>query len=878
MAETPKTIYLKDYLPPAYLIPTVDLMFELGEDQTLLHSKLQLEKNPKSEPVTQLFLDGENLELQSIKVNGQELSPESYNLSEKGLTLTKLEDKMLLETTVRLKPQDNKAFSGLYKTKTVFCTQMEAQGFRNTTFFLDRPDVLSKYTTTIVGDKTKYPVLLSNGNFIEQKETENNKLMARWEDPFPKPCYLFALVAGDLDWIEDSYMTISKKRVDLKIYVDKGKSERARYAMNALKQSMKWDEDTYRLEYDLDIYNIVAVDDFNMGAMENKGLNIFNSKYVLADTESATDDEFQGIQRVIGHEYFHNWSGNRVTCRDWFQLSLKEGLTVFRDQEFSSDMNSRDVKRIEDVDALRSRQFPEDAGPMAHPVRPSSYIAIDNFYTVTVYEKGAEVIRMIQTILGHDMYKKGVAKYFELYDGQAVTTDDWIHAMEVTSKRDLSQFKLWYDQAGTPEVSVHSDYDSNSKELTLELTQKTIDPITKTENKPYHIPIKMGLLTETGNNLEFTTTNEEKKSETVLELTSGTQKFVFKNIYERPIISLNRGFSAPVKLNFEQTENDIYLLMTKDSDSFNRWESAQKVYLKTLLKSYSAILQNETPHFPESLLNAFEDTISKAIDTPALTAKILGLPSVNYLAQFIDDIDPKAVKETYKFFYKEVSSKLHDSIIETYNNLQERTLGNSSKDLALRALKNSLLNYMYRADETVGAQVFYKQFSTANNMTDSISALHRLSGADTPQYSQAMSEYYEKWKDDSLVINKWFTVAALSSQDNAFEEVKKKALDPAYDQTNPNKVFALLYYFAQYNWSQFHNMSGEVYDWLADQIIDIDSRNPQVASRLASSFNNWRKFAPQYQEKLEVALRKIHNSSPSNNLFEIVDRALKSEK
>ncbi|MCJ8277025.1 MAG: aminopeptidase N [Bdellovibrionales bacterium] len=876
MGETPQTVYLKDYQPPAYLIPQVDFTFELEEEQALVHAQLHLEKNPKAEATQELFFDGENLELKSIKMNGNELTDSDYSVSEKGLTLKKLEDNMVLETTVRIEPQNNQAFSGLYKTKTVFCTQMEAQGFRRTTFFMDRPDVLSKYTTTIIANKEKYPVLLSNGNFIDQKDLDNGKHQARWEDPFPKPCYLFALVAGDLDWIEDSYMTLSKRKVDLKIYVNKGKGERARYAMDSLKQSMKWDEDTYRLEYDLDIYNIVAVDDFNMGAMENKGLNIFNSKYVLADTQSATDDEFQGIQRVIGHEYFHNWSGNRVTCRDWFQLSLKEGLTVFRDQEFSSDMNARDVKRIEDVATLRSRQFPEDAGPMAHPVRPSSYIAIDNFYTVTVYEKGAEIIRMIQTLLGPDMFKKGVAKYFELFDGQAVTTDDWVHAMELVSKRDLTQFKTWYDQAGTPEISVHSNYDQENQQLTLELTQKTIDPISKEENKPYMIPIKIGLVSENGDALKFTDASGNQVSETVLELTGGTQKFVFNEIYQRPIISLNREFSAPIKVNFEQSEDDLYLLMTKDPDSFNRWESAQKIYLNTLLKIYNDYEQGQAPTFPESLTQAFEATLGRSMDNPAIAAKVLSLPSVQYLSQFISDVNPQNLKNYYEFFYNTLSDKLHSSLLELYTDLQSRKLTNSSKDLALRSLKNTVLRYLHRKDETAGAPVFYNQFSEASNMTDSIAALHRLSAADTPEFSKAMTEYYNCWKDDSLVINKWLAVSALSHQDSAFENIKKMAQDEVYDQTNPNKVFSLLYNFAQYNWSYFHTTTGETYDWLADQIIDIDSRNPQIASRVASSFNNWKKFAPEYQAGMEKALKKIHSSSPSDNLFEIVDRALKS--
>ncbi|MCB0378382.1 MAG: aminopeptidase N [Bdellovibrionales bacterium] len=874
MSDNPQTIYLKDYKPPSFLIPNIELNFDLHEEETIVTATMHLKRNPLAEHVDELFLNGNNLELLELEIDGESVKPGHYQVSAKGLTLTNLSSDMMLTTKVRIQPQNNKAFSGLYKTKTVFCTQMEAQGFRNTTYFLDRPDVLSIYRTRIVADKNKCPVLLSNGNFIEQTDLADGRHQAVWEDPFPKPCYLFALVAGDLDWIEDSYQTISKRKVDLRIYVDKGKKERARYAMDCLKQSMKWDEDTYRLEYDLDIYNIVAVDDFNMGAMENKGLNIFNSKYVLADSDSATDEEFQGIQRVIGHEYFHNWTGNRVTCRDWFQLSLKEGLTVFRDQEFSSDMNSRPVKRIEDVAQLRSRQFPEDAGPMAHPVRPASYIAIDNFYTVTVYEKGAEVIRMLHTLLGHEMFKKGVAKYFELFDGQAVTTDDWVHAMEVVSGRDLSQFKLWYDQAGTPEISVHSSYDENKKTLTLEFTQKTTDPTTGKDNKAYLIPIKMGLLSEKGHSLEFVEKGR-KKSSTVLELHQSTQSFELSEIYEKPVPSLLREFSAPVKLNFEQTDNDLYLMMTRDTDSFNRWEAGQKLFLKTLLTNYRRASEGENLEFPQALLDAFGQSVELGLEDPALTACLLKKPSMQYFAQFLEEIDPSLVDKTYTHFTHSIGHALHETLMNQYSALAQKTLGNSSKDIALRSFKNTLLSYLYRHDEEAGAPFFLEQFEKSSNMTDSLAALTRLSHASTPQAQKAMDVFYAKWKQDSLVINKWLTVHAMSQGEDTFEQIKKVCKDPAFDSTNPNKVFALFYYFAQFNWPKFHRLQGDSYAWLADQILDIDSRNPMLASRLASCFNNWKTLAEPYRKKIEPELRRIHSASPSDNVFEIIDRALK---
>lgn len=876
MSDTHKTIYLKDYKAPQFLAPKIDLHFELKDNETFLTATTSYERNPKSDdPTQELFLNGKNLELVSIKQDGQTLGKENYETHEKGLLLKNCPDKFTLTTQVRLEPHKNKAFSGLYKTKTVFCTQMEAQGFQRTTFFMDRPDVLSQYTTTIVADKNKFPILLSNGNLTESKDLQGGRHQATWSDPFPKPCYLFALVAGDLDWIKDSFLTRSKRRVDLKIYVDKGKQDRARFAMDSLKQSMKWDEDTFRLEYDLDIYNIVAVDDFNMGAMENKGLNIFNSKFVLASPKTATDDEYQGIQRVIGHEYFHNWTGNRVTCRDWFQLSLKEGLTVFRDQEFSSDMNSRAVKRIEDVSALRTRQFPEDSGPMAHPVRPSSYIAIDNFYTVTIYEKGAEVIRMLHTLLGADMFKKGVAKYFELYDGQAVTTDDWIHAMELVSGRNLKQFKRWYDQVGTPQVSVHHLYNPETQSLQLTLEQTTVDPITGEKNNPYVLPIKVGLITDKGTALEFSYNGQDNLREAILELTEGKQSFELSHVYQKPILSVNREFSSPVHLNFEQSDQDLYCLMKFDADSFNRWESAQKIYRQILLRNYQALKNGQSPSLSAEFVESFSQLIKGAPEDPALCARIMQLPPMQYLGQFLEEIDPRTLQNSYQFLKNEISDKLHIMISQAYTSLSGKKLGHSPQDIALRSFKNQLLSYLYRHDETAGAAVFYKQFSEALNMTDKMAALSRLSVYGAPEYQKAMDEFLEEWKNDSLVINKWLTVSALSGTQDVFEQVKLRTQSSVYNGSNPNNAFALLYHFAQFNWSGFHREDGTTYDWFADQVIALDKQNPQVASRLGSSFNNWKKFAPVYQANIKKALQKILDSSPSDNLFEIINRALK---
>jgi aminopeptidase N len=873
MSNKPKTIYLKDYTAPAFLIPEILLNFDLEEEQTWVNSVMHLKRNTLSKDVTkEIRLDGENLELHEVKINGETLDPSFYDHDIHSLTIKNCSDDFFLETKVRLKPQDNKAFSGLYKTKTVFCTQMEAQGFRRTTFFMDRPDVLSKYTAIIRANKKKYPILLSNGNLTEEKDLDGARHQATWQDPFPKPCYLFALVAGDLDWIADKYKTKSQKQVELKIFVDKGKKERALFAMEALKQSMKWDEDTYNLEYDLDLYNIVAVDDFNMGAMENKGLNIFNSKYVLASTDTATDDEYQAIQRVIGHEYFHNWTGNRVTCRDWFQLSLKEGLTVFRDQEFSSDLNSRPVKRIEDVAALRSRQFPEDSGPMAHPVRPSSYIAIDNFYTVTVYEKGAEVIRMLETLLGQETFRKGVTKYFELFDGQAVTTDDWVHAMELVSGRNLNQFKLWYEQIGTPQITVETKYDATKKTFTIQLSQLTIDPLSKKENKAYLIPLKVGLVSESGQALAIEDNSSIKNN--VIELKEKSQTIVLTGVNENPILSINREFSAPIQLNFSQSDEHLYTLMTFDADSFNRWESAQKIYRQTLLGFYNNLNQGKDCQISQRLVDSFAQLIKNEQDDPALLARLLELPQAQYLGQFLNNINPANLSKAYEIFYSEIAKNLNPLLLEKYQNLNAKKLGHSAKEAAQRAFKNNLLSYLYKDDNAKGAALFYAQFKAAENMTDTLAALSRLAYKAGPEFELAMHEFYLKWKDDSLVMNKWLMVSAMSKSEQGFEKLKEKTKSDVYDAKNPNNVFALLYYFAQYNWTNFHRTDGLTYDWMADQIIDIDGRNPQVSSRLGSCFNNWKKFSEDYRQPMEKALKKILNSSPSNNLYEIVERAM----
>jgi len=872
----PKTTHLKNYTPPTYLIPEVDLVFHLGETETIVENTILFKKNANGSGESCLFLDGDGLELTLLELNGAKISDDSYEVQEKGLLLKDLPDEGQIKVVTKIDPQSNKAFSGLYKTKTMFCTQMEAEGFRRMTYFQDRPDVLSKYTTTMYADKKLYPILLSNGEWQDGKDLDDGRHMAKWKDPFLKPCYLFALVAGDLDFIKDTFVTASNKKVDLAIYVDKGKQDRARHAMLSLKQSMTWDEETYGLEYDLNVYNIVAVDDFNMGAMENKGLNIFNSKYVLANLETATDDEFTGILRVIGHEYFHNWSGNRVTCRDWFQLSLKEGLTVYRDQEFTCDLTSREVKRIEDVDLLRTRQFPEDAGPMAHPVRPESYISIDNFYTVTVYMKGAEVIRMLQNLIGLDMFKKGLALYFELYDGQAVTTDDFVAAMEKVSGRDLKQFKRWYHQAGTPEVHLKTSYDAEKQSLSLSWKQECKNPISGQPQQPFVIPIRFGAMGSNGSSMAFSLSpDSESMDEYLFELSDAEQTLTLYNLAEAPTLSLLRDFTAPVKLNYEQTDESLYLLMTHDCDAVNRWDAGQQIYLKTILSAYESCLKSETSNLPAALEGALLDILKSAEKKPALAAQLLRPPSYHYVSQFIEQVDPQALSAAMKFLKKEVAQKLERPMTELYQNLAAKNLGNSQTDIGIRSLKNTLLQSLGSLENDASFQLASDQFHTAENMTDKLAALMVLGHGTSELGKTALSSFYEDWKHDSLVINKWLSVNALSRKPGAFEQLKDIESNSVYDNTNPNNVYSLLNAFASENWQNFHEPSGDAYMWYAGKVLDIDSRNPQVASRLASAFNIKSKLAPNYQEAMTKALEKIHQAAASKNLYEIVDRALK---
>lgn len=875
----PTTVYLKDYKPPAYLIPDIELDFDLYEEKTIVTALSHVEKAVDSPLDASLFLNGTHMQLLSLKINGKDVPQSEYVLTDESLEILKVPENFSLEIKTELRPQDNKAFTGLYKTKKIFCTQMEAQGFRRVTYFMDRPDVLSKYTTTIRADKKLFPQLLSNGDAVKREDLSGGRHLVQWKDPFPKPCYLFALVAGDLALVKDTYTTTSGRKVDLEIFTDHGNESRCSHAMKSLKESMKWDEDTYGLEYDLNVYMIVAVDDFNMGAMENKGLNIFNSKFVLADTQSASDTEYMHIQSVIGHEYFHNWSGNRVTCRDWFQLSLKEGLTVFRDQEFTSDLHSRAVKRIEDVSNLRTRQFPEDASGMAHPVRPPSYMAIDNFYTRTVYDKGAEVIRMMQTLLGRKTFIDGVKKYFELHDGQAVTTDDFVKSLELVSGKNLSLFKRWYEQAGTPELKVRSDYNADKKELTLKIQQSCQNPVTRMANEPYHMPIKMGLLDQNGKELPLKLKEGQFSSEGVLDVQSAEEIFVFSNIAEKPVISLLREFSAPVKLDFEQSEKDLILLMEKDSDSYNRWESAQSLFKNSILTAMNDLTNNATPKVSKDLIAAMgKSLLSEATTDRAFLAKLLAPPPVSYLLQFCEPMRPGILERAYNFFIFNVQKELKNQMLEVFNKLDALKNLEDAEALQVRALKITLLTYITWGDEASSVELLKKVYDKAENMTEALNSLALLAHKPGAASDQALEHFYKRWKNDSLVLNKWFAVQAQSLRKDAFSKVQELSQHALFDSSNPNKLFSLHATFASSNPFRFHDHPQSTYKFLADTIVDVDRRNPQVASRLATNFNDWTRWAPELKNVAKTQLESIKNTPQlSKNVYEIVDRALQME-
>ena len=875
----PEPIYLRDYRPPAYWIDQVSLYFDLHESHCTVRAELDVRRNTER-PREPLRLHGQELELIELALDDRRLSADEYRLDETGLVIPGVPERFILRSTCRIRPQDNTALEGLYTSAGMFCTQCEAEGFRRITYFLDRPDVMARYTTTIEADRARYPVLLSNGNPVARGEAGDGRHWVRWQDPFPKPSYLFALVAGDLKLQRDSFTTASGKTVDLRLYVEPANIDKCEHALTSLKKAMRWDEERYGREYDLDIYMIVAVNDFNMGAMENKGLNIFNAACVLARPDTATDADYENIEGIIGHEYFHNWSGNRVTCRDWFQLSLKEGFTVFRDQQFSADMGSRAVKRIADVNVLRSAQFSEDAGPMAHPVRPESYIDISNFYTVTVYNKGAEVVRMIHNLLGPERFRKACDLYFERHDGQAVTIEDFVRAMEDASGVDLGQFMRWYSQAGTPRVEVAREYDAARQCYRLTLTQTCPPTPGQAEKKPFHIPFAVGLLDAQGRDipLDGATLCRRPEGETsvMLELTEARQVFEFTGITHEPVPSLLRGFSAPVKLEVDYTEQELLFLLQHDSDDFNRWEAGQRLAQRLLSALLDDLAQGRELRLEEDFVAAFRSVLHDRRLDPALLAQILTLPNERYLAEQQRIIDPEAIHTARNFMLRQLAERLREDFLQRYRDLQDSgPYGYTGQAMGRRSLKNLCLHYLSRLDDEASRTLAMQQFQQASNMTDSLAALAALADGDGEHRRQALAAFYTRWRHDPLVLDKWFALQARADRDDVLEQVRGLLEHPAFDIKNPNKVRALIGTFCMHNPAHFHHPSGEGYGFLAEQVLRLNEINPQMAARLVSAFGLWRRFRSPQRESMRAQLERIAGADGlSKDVYEIVSKSL----
>ncbi len=874
----PTTVYLKDYAPPAFLISTVDLDVDLQSDVARVSTTLAIRRNPQSADLrAPLILDGDELELESVALDGTQLPAPAYTVDAKHLTIVTVPNQFTLQTVCKVRPEQNTKLMGLYASKDGYFTQCEAEGFRRITYFIDRPDVMARYTVTIHTDKMRYPVLLSNGNLVAGGDEPANRHWARWQDPFPKPSYLFALVAAKLDKLEDAFVTKSGRTASLQIYVEPGKVDQCGFAMQALKKAMKWDEDVFGLELDLDQYMIVAVGDFNMGAMENKGLNIFNTKYVLARPDIATDSDFMYIDRVVAHEYFHNWTGNRVTCRDWFQLSLKEGLTVFRDQEFGADMYSPAVARIQEVRNLRAAQFPEDAGPMAHPVRPQSYMEISNFYTATVYEKGAEVVRMIHTLIGREKFRKGMDLYFQRFDGQAVTTDDFVQAMQDASGVDFTQFKRWYDQAGTPVVEVSSTYDTQTQRYTLTAKQSCPPTPSQPEKWPLHIPFAVGLAGADGKEIPLQLEGESQASGTtrVLSLRSPEERFVFVNVPARPLPSLLRGFSAPVILKYAYTSDELTHLLGRDSNAFNRWEAGQRLALEILLRGIVERQKGHESAFPDSFVAVFSRVLADGTKDPAFAAEALSLPSEGYVAEQMEVVDPDATHLVRVELRRHLARSLREELLASYSALHVTgPYSPDAKSAARRALRNLCLGYLMELDDAQVRALAMGQFESADNMTDAMAALSALANCDCPERPDVLDRFYVKWKAEPLVVDKWLGAQATSRLPGTLAEVIRLMSHEAFNIRNPNKVYALIGGFRS-NQVRFHAADGEGYRFLADQTIALDALNPTVAARMARGFDRWRKFDAGRQAHAKAALERIRDTRGlSTDTFEVVSRAL----
>lgn len=873
MTAQPQTIHRKDYKKPDYRIETVDLEFDLQPEATAVKATLALTAETAGAP---LKLDGEDLELLSIAIDGKKLDSAAYKTDAESLTILQPPASFTLEVVTRINPKGNTQLSGLYQSSGNYCTQCEAEGFRRITYFLDRPDVMAVYRTTIRADRKACPVLLSNGNLVEEGELPGGRHFAVWHDPFPKPCYLFALVAGDLAVNEDTFTTESGREVKLRIFVEHGKEARTAYAMDALKRSMRWDETRFGLEYDLDLFNIVAVSDFNMGAMENKSLNVFNDKYILADPETATDFDYAGIEAVVAHEYFHNWTGNRITCRDWFQLSLKEGLTVFRDQEFSSDMRARPVKRIQDVRNLRARQFQEDAGPLAHPIRPDSYIAIDNFYTATVYEKGSEVIRMIHTLLGEEGFQKGMKLYVERHDGEAATCDQFVDAMADATGVDLSQFRLWYSQAGTPEITVDGRYDAQSGIYELNVAQVVPKTPGQDNKQPMHIPLEVGLLDAQGRGIPLTLDGEMTDphlTSRVLSLTQQKQTFRFKGVPEPKALSFNRGFSAPITVKSSQKGEAQAFLMAHDQDAFARWEAGQQYATDLLLQRVAKPDQAFDPAFIDAIGQILKDD---GLDK-AFVAEAILLPSEDYIADNMAVVDVEGVHAAREALRRQIAQTFRTQLEKLYaGNTVPGPYSPAAGPAGQRALKNVALGYLSAlADQDAGLrQVIFKQYSAADNMTDRMAAFRALIDIDCAERQKALDDFYNRFKDDALVLDKWLGLQAISALPDTLQRVKSLLTHPSFSMSKPNKVRALIGSFTA-NALRYHAADGSGYAFHADRILELEPINPQVAARLLAPLGRWRRFDAGRQGKMKAELERVlAKPKLSRDVYEIASKSL----
>ncbi|MBA1222165.1 aminopeptidase N [Pseudomonas fulva] len=881
--EQPQVIHLKDYKAPEYLIDETHLTFELFEDHTLVHAQLIMRRNPvHGGGLPALVLDGQQLELVRAALDDEPLQAGDYQIDAGSLTVQPRAAQFTLDTTVKIHPETNTALEGLYKSGKMFCTQCEAEGFRKITYYLDRPDVMSIFTTTVIAEQHRYPVLLSNGNPVGSGPAEDGRHWATWEDPFMKPAYLFALVAGDLWCVEDTFTRQSGRDVTLRIYVEPENIDKCDHAMVSLKKSMRWDEEVYGREYDLDIFMIVAVNDFNMGAMENKGLNIFNSSCVLARAETATDAAHQRVEAVVAHEYFHNWSGNRVTCRDWFQLSLKEGFTVFRDAEFSADMNSRTVKRIEDVAYLRTHQFAEDAGPMAHPVRPDSFIEISNFYTLTVYEKGSEVVRMVRTLLGAEGFRQGSDLYFERHDGQAVTTDDFIKAMEDANGVDLTQFKRWYSQAGTPRLEVSDAYDEAARTYSLTFRQSCPPTPDKAEKLPFVIPVELGLLDAQGNDLPLQLAGESSAvgSTRVLSVTEAEQTFVFQGIEARPLPSLLRGFSAPVKLSFPYDRDQLMFLMQHDSDGFNRWEAGQQLAVQVLHELIGQHQLGQALQLDPRLLKALDTVLGDTSLDAAMVAEMLSLPGEGYLTEISQVADVDAIHAAREFARRQIAEHLFEPLWTRYqaNRAVSRNTAYvaSAEHFARRSLQNIALSYLMLSAKPQVLEATLEQFEQCDNMTERLTALAVLVNSPfEAERAKALESFAEHFKDNPLVMDQWFSVQAASTLPGGLARVKALMQHPAFTLKNPNKVRAVVGAFAGQNLVNFHAADGSGYRFLADLVIELNALNPQIASRQLAPLTRWRKYDAARQTLMKGELERILAAGElSSDVYEVVSKSL----